>query len=195
MGGETGSYVSAARTARPARRGGVPHGGSVGVKNKEDLFYVVAALECILMAGFGVCWRRGLFRRATEIDRGGALRRQLPGGIACRRRSSLYVGDKEMILVIRTKQRGDWMEDHLLAFASGTVISTCIVGAFSVLAVADSEMVYFVFFFRMFGLLLAVSYSTACFNRLDKTTATQVSQFECFRRTYASIFLIFFYLW
>ena len=44
MGGETGSYVSAARTAWPARRGGVPHGGPVGAKNKEDLFYVVAAL-------------------------------------------------------------------------------------------------------------------------------------------------------
>jgi hypothetical protein len=47
------------------------------------------------------------------------------------------------------------------------------VGTFSVLTVADSEMVYFVFLFRMFGLLLLVSYSTACLNRLDKTTATQ----------------------
>ena len=33
---------------------------------------------------------------------------------------------------------------------------------------ADSEMVYFFFFFRMFGLLLAVSYSTACLSRLEK---------------------------
>lgn len=44
----------------------------VGVKNKEDLFYVVAA-PGFLMAGLasgGGHW--GLFRRATEIDRGGA---------------------------------------------------------------------------------------------------------------------------
>lgn len=51
-------------------RRGVEACHMVGVKNKEDLFYVVAA-RGIFNDAFGVCWW-GLFRRAMEIDRGGA---------------------------------------------------------------------------------------------------------------------------
>lgn len=79
VGGGTGSYVTRSHV-RLSRRG-VEACHMVGVKNKDDSFYVVAA-PGYFNGGFGVCWRGFI----PEIDR---------GSITCRRRSS-FVGDKQM---------------------------------------------------------------------------------------------------